>query len=148
MKTSAMITMAAILAGGAWAATRFEYQKVVICLEDGDYGRMADATAGASNLFRSAGVNLEWHTGLRFCQGRDQAIMIRLMTSTPKTFHPRALAYALPYEGVHIQVFYDRIAQSDPELLPHLLAYVLVHEVAHILQGVDRHSKSGIMKAL
>ena len=31
--------------------------------------------------------------------------------------------------------------------MPHLLAYVLVHEIAHILQGVARHSETGIMKA-
>jgi hypothetical protein len=149
MKTSAMITMATMLAGSAWAGARFESQKVVICLEDGNYAGVADATANASNLFLSAGVNLEWHAGLRFCQRqRDQAIMIRLMTSTPKTFHPGSLAYALPYEGVHIQVFYDRIARADPDLAPSLLAYVFVHEVTHILQGIDRHSKSGIMKAL
>ena len=86
-----------------------------------------------------------WHS---FCQGqRDQAIMISLMTSTPRTFHPGALAYALPYEGVHIQVFYDRIAIADPRLLPSLLANVIVHEISHILQGIDRHSDSGIMKA-
>jgi hypothetical protein len=149
MQTPAMITMAAILANSASAATPSENQKVVICLEDGNYPGVAAATVSASNLFLSAGVNLEWHNGLRFCQGqRDQAIIIRLMTSTPKTFHPGALAYALPYEGVHIQVFYERVARADPELVPSLLAYVLVHEVTHILQGIDRHSKRGIMKAL
>jgi hypothetical protein len=31
--------------------------------------------------------------------------------------------------------------------LPHLLAHVLVHEITHILQGVARHSETGIMKA-
>lgn len=60
---------------------------------------------------------------------------------------PGALAYALAYEGVHIQVFYDRIAVSDPDLVPYLLANVVVHEITHILQGIDRHSDSGIMKA-
>ena len=29
-----------------------------------------------------------------------------------------------------------------------LLAHVLVHEIAHILEGVNTHSESGIMKAL
>ena len=109
---------------------------------------MALATASASSLFLSAGVKLEWHAGLSFCQEqRDQAIMISLMTSTPRKFHPGALAYALPYEGVHIQVFYDRIAIADPGLLPFLLANVIVHEISHILQGTERHSDSGIMKA-
>ena len=28
-----------------------------------------------------------------------------------------------------------------------ILAHVLVHEITHILQGIDRHSESGVMKA-
>ena len=28
-----------------------------------------------------------------------------------------------------------------------MLAYVLVHEITHILQGITRHSATGIMKA-
>jgi hypothetical protein len=149
MKTSAMITMAAILGSTAWAATESENQKVVVCMEGGDRAMVARAMASASRLFLSADVKLEWHAGLSFCQGQgNQAIMISLMTSTPRTFHPGALAYALPYESVHIQVFYDRIAIADPRLLPSLLANVIVHEISHILQGIDRHSNSGIMKAV
>ena len=149
MQASAMITMAAMLGSTAWAATQPETQKVVVCMEGDDRAVVARAKASASRLFLSAGVKLEWHSGLSFCQGqRDQAIMISLMTSTPRTFHPGALACALPYEGVHIQVFYDRIAIADPELLPSLLANVIVHEIAHILQSIDRHSSSGIMKAV
>jgi hypothetical protein len=33
------------------------------------------------------------------------------------------------------------------DLAPALLAHVLVHEITHILQGVDRHSETGVMKA-
>jgi hypothetical protein len=28
-----------------------------------------------------------------------------------------------------------------------VLAHVLVHEITHILQGIDRHSESGVMKS-
>jgi hypothetical protein len=146
MKTSAMITVAGMLASGAWAATQSENQKVVVCMK-GDRAGVERARASAYRIFISAGVKLEWHADLSFCQGKRQAIMISLMTSTPRTFHPGALAYALPYEGVHIQVFYDRIEIADPRLLPSLLANVIVHEISHILQGIDRHSDSGIMKA-
>ena len=34
-----------------------------------------------------------------------------------------------------------------PNLFPMLLAHVLVHEMTHILQGVSRHSETGVMKA-
>lgn len=148
MKTSAMITMAAILAGSAWAASKSDSRRLVICLEDGKHGGVENAAAKASSMFLSAGVQLEWHGGVSFCKGNLDAMVVSLMTSTPKTFHPGTLAYALPYEGVHIQVFYDRIAQSDPDLAPSLMAHVIVHEITHILQGIDRHSASGIMKAV
>src|SRR5579862_1286428 len=148
MKTSAMITLAAMLAGSAWAATKPDRQRLVVCIEDGKHAGVADARAKASSLFLSAGVNLDWHGEAGFCKGQADAIVVSFRQSTPKTFHPGALAYALPYEGVHIEVFYDRIAQADPALLPALMANVIVHEMTHILQGIDRHSASGVMKAV
>jgi hypothetical protein len=148
MKTSAMITMAAILAGGVWAATKVDKQRLAVCIEDGKHAGVADARAKASSLFLSAGVRLEWHDQVSDCKGHSNAMVVSFRTMTPKTFHPGALAYAFPYEGAHIEVFYDRIAQADPALLPSLMANVIVHEMTHILQGIDRHSASGVMKAL
>ena len=104
-----MITMAAMLAGSAWAADKSDGQKVVICLDDGKHSGVETAAARASSMFLSAGVTLEWHGEVNFCKGNSGAMVVSLMTSTPKAFHSGALAYALPYEGVHIQVFYDRI---------------------------------------
>ena len=148
MKTSAMITMAAMLAGGAWAATKYDPQRLVICTGNGKHGGVADASAKASSLFLSAGIKLEWHGDLNDCKGRRDAMVVSFRAITPKAFHPGALAYAYPYEGVHIEVFYDRIAQADPGLLPSLMANVIVHEITHILQGIDRHSPNGVMKAI
>ena len=148
MKTSAMITMATMLAGGGWAATRVDNQRLAVCTEDGKHAGVADARAKASSLFLSAGVRLEWRDQVSDCKGRLDAMVVSFRAMTPKTFHPGALAYAFPYEGVHIEVFYDRIAQADPALLPSLMANVIVHEMTHILQGIDRHSPSGVMKAL
>jgi hypothetical protein len=42
-------------------------------------------------------------------------------------------------------VFYDRIKQKPAP--GELLAHVMVHEITHILQGISRHSDSGVMKA-
>jgi hypothetical protein len=148
MKTSAMITMAAMLAGSTWAATKSDGEKLVACIERGNYAGVAEVAAKASSLFLSADVKLDWHGELRFCQGQLDSIVVSFRESTPRAFHPGALAYALPYEGVHIQVFYDRIAQADPRLVPSLMAQVIVHEITHILQGIDRHSASGIITAL
>jgi len=66
----------------------------------------------------------------------------------PADYPPDAWASAEVYEGVHITVFWDRIehpARVAPVAV--LLAHVLVHEITHILQGIDRHSDSGVMKA-
>ena len=148
MKTSAMITMAAILAGSTWAASKSDSQSLLVCIENGKHGAVVDAAAKASSLFLPAGVKLEWRDKLSDCKGHLDAMVVSFRESTPKEFHPGALAYALPYEGVHIQVFYDRIAQADPDLVSSLMANVIVHEITHILQGIDRHSTGGIMKAV
>jgi hypothetical protein len=45
-------------------------------------------------------------------------------------------------------VFWDRLPpQNETEGMAGILAHVLVHEITHILQGVRRHSESGVMKA-
>jgi hypothetical protein len=58
------------------------------------------------------------------------------------------MAYALPYEGNHIVIFYDRLQRKvKGTQISTLLAHVLAHEVTHILQGIHRHSERGLMKA-
>ena len=57
------------------------------------------------------------------------------------------MAYAMPYEGAHIVLFYDRIAVSGRALLPHLMAHVMVHEITHILPGRRPALRKGVMKA-
>ena len=74
--------------------------------------------------------------------------MVDLATDTPKQLRPGALGFALPYEGTHITVFYDRVLQTvDSKMVPAVLAHVLVHEITHILEGCDWHTSAGIMKA-
>ena len=150
MKITTLMTMAAMLGSMAWAAARSDDQKVVACIEVNKENAdvVAAARMTATRVFESAGVNLEWHTDHHFCESpRDQVIKVSLSLNTPKDLSPGALAYALPFEGVHVQVFYDRMADAGNDLRPKLLAYVIVHEITHILQGVDRHSDSGIMMA-
>ena len=53
----------------------------------------------------------------------------------------------MPYEGKHIVVLFDRVSHADPSFSGRLLGYTVAHEVTHILEGVARHSQSGIMKA-
>ena len=70
-----------------------------------------------------------------------------LAEKAPESSHPGALAYALPYQGGQVVVFLDRVrATVPPSGAPALLAHVIAHEIAHILQGVARHSETGLMK--
>jgi hypothetical protein len=139
----ATVLMMAVLAG---TAARADESTVTVCT-DGLAGFRAAAPALpiAGAMFASASIKIDWRETLKGCP--PQGILITLGQRTPQEFHPGALAYALPYEGAHIRIFYDRIAARGNALMPHLLAHVLVHEITHILQGVTRHSGQGVMKA-
>jgi hypothetical protein len=110
-------------------------------------GTLFTARGLARHMFVSAGVNLNWRTGPPK-SGEASPISVDITSNTPQDFHGSALAYARPFDGVHIQVFYDRVENmAGTRLAPQLLAHVMVHEITHILEGVDWHSPEGIMKA-
>jgi hypothetical protein len=99
-------------------------------------------------MFAEIGVDTEWpQRGDACAKGAD--IVITLSYQTPANQLSGAFAYALPYEGTHVVVFWDRVQKKvPPAVAPALLAHVLVHEITHILQGVSRHSETGVMKAV
>src|SRR6202049_1390648 len=63
----------------------------------------------AAEMFAGAGVRIEWH-GHTPSRGQLPvgAVVISLASHTPENLLPGAFALALPYEGVHITVFYRR----------------------------------------
>jgi hypothetical protein len=154
-------TMAVMVIAGAAPAFAAEVaqapvQTVIICL-DGRYTvvnslEIRFAARAAAAQFAAAGIRTRWYMK-GSCPAVSNGIRIRFSTEEPKIQDGDALAYALPYEGTHIVVFYDRVqrqAQSDSFghcQVNQLLAYVLVHEITHILEGINRHSMDGIMKA-
>jgi hypothetical protein len=149
MKITA-IAATALLAGIAantGEAGQTEGMKVTVCTGSGvnDDFMLVESSAKtlATRIFADAGVHIDWRWS-RYCP--MHAIRISFSTSTPKNRLPGALAYARPFEGVHIEIFYDRVRQKS--IYPsRLLAHVLVHEITHILQGTDVHAEIGIMKA-
>jgi hypothetical protein len=149
MRLTAMVMMMASTAAGVWAAESGDAQrKVTVCAERGSAGPLANAAEVlASRMFGEIDVQIDWRPASS-CAGFDNALTVSISDNTPANQLPGALAYALPYEGTHIVVFYDRIqGQVDRSMVPRLLAHVLVHEITHILQRVGRHSASGVMKA-
>ncbi len=104
----------------------------------------------AASVFAQAGVRIVWRTAEAPIAG-PFSLHIHMSESTPDELLPGALAVAYPYGGCtrSIAVFRDRIRLLSVrgEREPALLAYVLIHEITHVLQGIDRHSDAGIMKA-
>jgi hypothetical protein len=142
MMTPRMFTAVALVGASAWAHAAG--RPVEVCVAMGEDFAVQRAESIAGGMFVQAGVVIEWHRD-RACP--SDAIRISFSDGTNRKFRPEALAYALPYEKTHIEVFYDRLQQHGSGRLPILLAHVLVHEITHILQGVCRHSKSGVMMA-
>ena len=148
MKITAMVAMAAAVGMSAQAE-----QKVTVYMQDGSVVpaavlRVAEFTA--AKMFAGVGVRIDWRTerpaGAQL--PRERAITVSMAAHTPAAYLPGALASAQVYEGVHITVFWDRVEQGTRAASRAMvLAHVLVHEITHILQGIERHSDSGVMKA-
>ena len=152
MRLTAMVAMAAVAGWGVEGRLAAGTSRnLTVYLMDGSAvpGPVSvQAKARAAKVFADAGVTLEWRRFDSHSSLSQDAIVIEMKAQTPASFYPGALAFAKPYEGVHITVFYDRIQQMVPAYqVSTLAANVLVHEITHILQAVSRHSDSGIMKA-
>ena len=117
---------------------------VAVCMNAGANGSVVlRAQYTAAKILARAGVQIEWR-----CDSANPSIAIKLSNQTAAFNHPGAFAYALPYQGSHVVVFYDRVADhTRPERMPVVLGHVLAHEITHMLQGVARHSEEGVMKA-
>jgi hypothetical protein len=105
------------------------------------------AKSVAGRTFSEAGFDVAWSTRAG-CQ-EASSIHIEIDGEAPAGLRPGAMAYALPYghSAVSIHIFYDRVVANYPAMTALLLGEVMAHEVTHVLQGVIRHSESGLMKA-
>jgi hypothetical protein len=150
MRITAMLALAALVAMPARAERN---ATVYVNIDLNTRGALYQAQEIAARIFSDVGVRIEWRTGRPSGaqSQREPVIMVSLAEVTPADYLPGALAAAKVYEGVHITVFWDRIecreCRARPAPTSVVLAHVLVHEITHILQGVYRHSESGIMKA-
>jgi len=119
-------------------------REAAVCMEVRP-GQFASARIMSAKLFSRIGVRIVWRTLSRCPQG---ALRIDVSDHTPEALRPAALAYSMPFEGVHIRIFWDRIQRAvPPSRLNALLAYVLAHEIAHMLQGTAYHAPAGLMRA-
>jgi hypothetical protein len=142
------MTMAAAITLWAEQPGPESERSAIVCLETGSDGLVrTTAQPEVSRIFAEIGIRIDWRRDKQDCAASD-GIIVTLSYESPATKYPNAWAYALPYEGTHIVVFYDRVQKTVGWTgARNLLAYVLAHELTHILQGVSRHSQTGIMKA-
>jgi hypothetical protein len=118
-----------------------------------DWAVLARARLVAADLLAPAGVNLQWNRKSSSMLCSRSPIVIGFAEDTPAQLFPGAMAYALPYsgDGTRITLFLDRMAAlfrlATGSQAGILLGHVLAHEIAHVLQGIARHSASGLMKA-
>jgi hypothetical protein len=143
MNIKVKITTLAILAAATCSAGEAQ-RKVTVCMDTTPTSEVVRAQAQTSQMFGAIGVKLDWRCSKSSSQ---ESIVISLAARAPKNRKAGELAYALPYEGTHIVIFYNRVSKMMPNQVPAVLAHVLVHEVTHILQRLPRHSDSGVMKA-
>ncbi len=149
MKIMTAVAMAAVVGMSAQAKQAGESTgqrlEVYVYNDSGPLRPLQMAEGLAAEMLLSAGVLIRWHYGGQLPSG---AIAITLASRATEGFKPHGMALALPYERVHITVFLDRVMHANGFVSPPvLLAHVLVHKITHILQGIDRHSDSGVMKA-
>jgi len=142
MRVSTALAIAMLFVGAAEAAPT----RLTVCIDAiPDSAMVTLSTLEASAIYAAIGIRIQWRTTGSHC--RADAIWISLLEHTPVEFRPGTMAYALPYEGTHIQVFYDRISVRPLGVRQHILGYVLAHEIGHVLQRIARHSAEGVMKA-
>lgn len=119
---------------------------------------LASARTMAGKVLAGAGVAVMWEEQSRPGPQQDycgEALIIALDARAPARSLPRVLASTTLDEGaaVRIRVYYDHVvafvsAYPDRSWLPQFLGHVLAHEIVHVLEGVARHSKEGVMKAI
>jgi len=113
---------------------------------------LALAKKTASAMFAGIGVRLVW-AAEKMGGAEPAGVVLHVhFTDRPQArLKDTAVAYSHPFAGgaKAITILWDRFQAQcqQPNLAPALLAHIMVQEIAHVLQGIDRHSGTGVMKA-
>jgi hypothetical protein len=145
------VWIAMILAAAASGAKKSKPDVMVyLCAGTESVGVVRLAEGQAERMLAAAGIKVAWRVGMPHHRGRAEEIEAVLVNQPDPQFMPGALAFARlgVDSGTRVEIFYNRIRgeMGDVAVRP-ILAHVLVHEITHILEGVNRHSESGVMKA-
>ena len=105
---------------------------------------LAQAQATAARIYAGIGVKLIWRSKA------STEIWMQFDTGVAADVHPGAIGYAMPYgrTGTRIHILPERVDGTGSRRLGTiLLGHVMAHELGHVLEGLNRHSESGVMKA-
>jgi hypothetical protein len=110
----------------------------------------------AAEIFSQIGVGLQWRQVKRQHAQIPKdpmhcAILVDFSWDTPSDSHTGALAFSYPYAAGSgcVTVFMDRLRpmlEHSSTAPAFLLGHVLAHEFGHVLQGIQRHSATGVLK--
>jgi hypothetical protein len=143
MKPAVLLVLSAIAtqaAGIPLCLTRFTIA---------DNGSILLAQAIVTRVFADAGVRVEWLSGKQCKYAPSGTLYLILDATAPSHFKSETMGYAQPYSsGTAVHIFYDRIREDHRADFALVLGHAMAHEIGHVLQGVARHSESGIMKGL
>jgi hypothetical protein len=145
MKTAHSVVMV-VMAGTSLCARQSvapQNATVTVCIES-DPHVLVGVRPLVLKMFANIGVKIDWREP-DSCPVGVGAIQVSLSYDPPSIHGFENLAFARPYEGT-IVVFPDRVHELNHDGGPSLLAHVLVHEITHVLEGICRHSATGVMK--
>jgi hypothetical protein len=143
-----MITRIALLACMAHATaygseTR---QKPAVCLQVDvpDQHLISRLAQGlATRIFADIGIPLDWRRCGPASESSQRLIVVQLVAGKNEGLTSGVLGYAVPYRR-HVIISFDRIEGMQDAWT--VLGHVMVHEITHVIQGVSRHSDTGLMK--
>lgn len=149
MKARVVALFLTVVVGREWAQSRLTVD-VYLSGREASRQLLEPGKPLASSIFQKIGVRLNWLTGE--LPASKIAFGIRTAEHAPKSATGDALAASRlsGAAGVEITVYADRLRRFlgvHRSLAGVAAGYVLAHELAHAMQGVARHSESGIMKA-
>jgi hypothetical protein len=124
---------------------------------------LSQAKAEASQIFRAAGIEVDWVDCPRAADIKEDDACRRIPGSNDFVLHIVAtgrtssdLVFGLSFlgedgAGKYSDLFYDRVQQAHRESgtdVASLLGAVAAHELGHLLLGLHAHSYAGIMAAV
>lgn len=116
-----------------------------------------EARGVVEGVYSEIGVRVVWRETLSSPAGctklpLHRQIVISFQSPVPAGHMEAAFAFSNPYSdrGPCVTLLMDRLQpliRLNPKQTGYLLGHVMAHEIGHVLQGIARHSESGVMKA-